>query len=86
MKVFFCSHAQYNLILTLVVLEVMTVVVLVVDVGGDRFTSVSIWLTFSRIFESTITFIVELSSKNSGYRKINVRIFLQYENNTCYFV
>ena len=65
----------------------MTVVVLVVvDVGGDRFTSVSIWLTFSRIFESTITFIVELSSKNSGYRKINVRIFLQYENNTCYFV
>ena len=73
MKVFFCSHAQYNLILTLVVLEVMTVVVLVVDVGGDRFTSVSIWLTFSRIFESTITFIVELSSKNSGYRKINVQ-------------
>lgn len=52
----------------------MTVVVLVVvDVGGDRFTSVSIWLTFSRIFESTITFIVELSSKNSGYRKINVQ-------------
>ena len=71
---FFGSHAQYNLILTLVVLEVMTVVVLVVvDVGGDRFTSVSIWLTFSRIFESTITFIVELSSKNSGYRKINVQ-------------
>ena len=72
--IFFGSHAQYNLILTLVVLEVMTVVVLVVvDVGGDRFTSVSIWLTFSRIFESTITFIVELSSKNSGYRKINVQ-------------
>ena len=74
---FFGSNAQYNLILTLVVIEVVTVVVLVVvDVGLDRFTSVSIWLTFSRIFESTISFIVELSSKNSGYRKINVYLIV----------
>ena len=53
---FLGSHAQFNLILTLVVLEV-AVVILVVEVGGGRFTSVSFWfsITFSRLFESTMS-------------------------------